>query len=228
MAAVVIDDSCRRPGSVPFKWEVCPGTPKHVRSASASSSTAAPPYASPCSSGALFSPNKVAVSPKLAPPPAMSPSPYHSPRVSYYAARSASVSPSRRRPPPQHRPTAFLDIAPRVVPAAYGPGTGAEGEEEAAAAKAAAGRCFPLPVFRRRGGRDGGKKGGGGTGSGRQWSGAPSSGSSGSSFRSDGAPGVGSLRRSASSSSSCLSLSSRSSGKLAEAREVEAAGGWFY
>ncbi|CAL4985492.1 unnamed protein product [Urochloa decumbens] len=226
MAAAAFDDSCRRPGSVPFKWEVCPGTPKHVRSASASAA-AAPPYASPCSSGALFSTNKVAVSPKLAPPPAMSPSPYHSPRVSYYAARSASVSPSRRRPPQQHRPTAFLDIAPRVAPAAYGPGTGAEDVEEVVAAKAAASRCFPLPVFRRRGDRDGGKKGGGGdAGSGRRWSGASSSGSS---FRSDGATGMAGLRRSASSSSSsCLSLSSRSSGKLAEAREVEAAGGWFY
>ncbi|CAO2152888.1 unnamed protein product [Urochloa humidicola] len=219
MAAAAFDDSCRRPGSVPFKWEVCPGTPKHVRSASASA--APPPYASPCTSGAL---SKVAVSPRLAPPPAMSPSPYHSPRVSYYTARSASISPSRRRPPAQHRPTAFLDIAPRVAPAAYVPGV--EDDEEVAA-KAAASRCFPLPVFRRKSHRDGGKKGGGGDG--RRWSGAPSFGSSGSSFRSDGATGVGGLRRSASSSSSsCLSLSSRSSGKLAEAREVEAAGRWFY
>ncbi|CAN6374477.1 unnamed protein product [Urochloa humidicola] len=220
MAAAAMDDSCRRPGSVPFKWEVCPGTPKHVRSASASA--APPPYASPFSSGALSSSNsKVAVSPRLAPPPAMSPSPYHSPRVSYYAARSASISPSRRRPPAQHRPTAFLDIAPRVAPAAYGLGPGAEDDEETAA-KAAASRCFPLPVFRRRD-RDG-KKGGA---SGRRS--ATASSSFASSFRSDGVPGVGGLRRSASSSSSsCLSLSSRSSGKLADAREVEAAGGWFY
>ncbi|PUZ43971.1 hypothetical protein GQ55_8G049900 [Panicum hallii var. hallii] len=204
--AAAIDDSCRRPGSVPFKWEVCPGTPKHVRSSSASA--APPPYSSP-------SPlPKVAVSPKLTPPPAMSLSPYHSPRVSYYAARSASVSPSRRRAP--HRPTAFLDIAPRVAPASYGPGP----EDEDTAASAAASRCFPLPVFRRRD-RDGKR----GSGSGRQ----PGASSSGSSFRSDGAPWPTGLRRSASSSSSsCLSLSSRSSGKLVEAREVEAAGGWFY
>ncbi|CAO2141092.1 unnamed protein product [Urochloa humidicola] len=218
MAAAAFDDSCRRPGSVPFKWEVCPGTPKHVRSASASSAVAPPPYASPFSSGTLSCNTKVAVSPKLAPPPAMSPSPYHSPRVSYYAARSASISPSRRRPPAQHRPTAFLDIAPRVAPTAYVPGVE---DDEDVAAKAAGNRCFPLPVFRRRSDRDGGKRGGGGGDSGRRWS--------ASSFRSDGATGLGGLRRSASSSSSsCLSLSSRSSGKLAEAREVEAAGGWFY
>ncbi|OEL20158.1 hypothetical protein BAE44_0018824 [Dichanthelium oligosanthes] len=213
--AAAIDDSCRRPGSVPFKWEVCPGTPKHVRSSSAS---AAPPpsYSSPYTTTCAAVSKAAAVSPKLTPPPAMSPSPYHSPRVSYYAARSASVSPSRRRP---HRPTAFLDIAPRVAPAtAYG-GLGPDDEDTA---RAAASRCFPLPVFRRRD-RDG-KKGGRRSGT------TSSSSSSGSSFRSDGAPPApGGLRRSASSSSSsCLSLSSRSSGKLAEAREVEAAGGWFY
>ncbi|KAF8711166.1 hypothetical protein HU200_029178 [Digitaria exilis] len=216
--AAAIDDSCRRPGSVPFKWEVCPGTPKHVRSASAS---AAPPsFSSSSTTTYASSNNKVAVSPKLTPPPAMSPSPYHSPRISYsyYAARSASISPSRRRPPP-HRPMAFLDIAPRVAPAAYG--AAAEAEESPAAMA----RCFPLPVFRRRD-REG-KKGG----AWRSGASASSTSSSGSSFRSDGASQAArvSLRRSASSSSSsCLSLSSRSSGKIAEAREVEAAGGWFY
>ncbi|XP_062197731.1 uncharacterized protein LOC133900568 [Phragmites australis] len=199
-----MDDSCRRPGSIPFKWEICPGTPKHARSSSASVPSS---YSSSIS--------KAAVAPKLTPPPSMAPSPYHSPRVSYYSARSASVSPSRRR---QHRPTAFLDVAPRAAAApAYGAGVEAEGE----AAAVPAYRCFPLPVFLRRD-RDG-KKGGG---SGRR---SGTSSSSSSSFGSDGAPAQGRLRRSASSSSSsCLSLSSGRSGKFAEAREVEAATGWFF
>ncbi|TVU26177.1 hypothetical protein EJB05_28713, partial [Eragrostis curvula] len=201
--AAAIDDSFTRPGSIPFKWEICPGTPKHVRSSSAT--IVPPPYSS--------TPSKVAVAPKLTPPPSMSPSPYHSLRASY-SARSASMSPSRRRP---HRPTAFLDVAPRAAPTAYGAGAGAEDDDAAAAF-----RCFPLPVFRRRDG----KKGGGGS-SGRRS--AASSSSSGSSFRSDGAPAHGGLRRSASSSSSsCLSLSSGSSSKFAEPREVEAATGWFF
>lgn len=215
--AAAIDDSCRRPGSIPFKWEICPGTPKHVRSSSAS---AAPPSSSPYSTSTTTM-SKVAVSPKLTPPPAMSPSPYHSPRVSYYssAARSASVSPSRRRPP-QHRPTAFLDVNPRVAPVYR---AGYVDDDEAPAAS----RCFPLPVFRRwDGSKKGGRRSSSGTGT------ASSGSSSASSFWSDygGAPAVpGGLRRSVStSSSSCLSLSSRSSGKLAEAREAEAAGGWFY
>ncbi|XP_066336811.1 uncharacterized protein [Miscanthus floridulus] len=221
--AAVIDDSCRRPGSIPFKWEICPGTPKHVRSSSASPAPSSSPYSTSAAAAATVS--RVAVSPKLTPPPAMSPSPYHSPRVSYYssaAARSASVSPSRRRQAPQHRPTAFLDVNPRVAPAYR---AGHVDDDEAAAP---ASRCFPLPVFRRR---DGSRKGG------RRSSGTGTTSGSGSSsansFWSDygGAlPVPGGLRRSVStsSSSSCLSLSSRSSGKLAEAREVEAAGGWFY
>jgi hypothetical protein len=212
--AAAIDDSCRRPGSIPFKWEICPGTPKHARSSSASAapSSSSSPYYS--SSSATASVSKVAVSPKLTPPPAMSPSPYHSPRVSYYPARSASVSPSRRRAP--HRPTAFLDVNPRVAPT-YRAGAAEAEDDEVAVAPA--GRCFPLPVFRRRDGRKGSRRTSSGTGT---------ASATATSFRSDGtAPGG--LRRSAStSSSSCLSLSSRSSGKLAEAREVEATGGWFY
>lgn len=207
--AAAIDDSCRRPGSIPFKWEICPGTPKHARSSSASAAPSS-------SSSATATVSKVAVSPKLTPPPAMSPSPYQSPRVSYYPARSASVSPSRRRAP--HRPTAtaFLDVNPRVAPT-YRAGAAEAEDDEAAVAPAS--RCFPLPVFRRRDGRKGSRRTSSGTGT---------ASATATSFRSDGtAPGG--LRRSAStSSSSCLSLSSRSSGKLAEAREVEATGGWFY
>jgi hypothetical protein len=195
MAAAIDDDSCRRPGSIPFKWEICPGTPKHVRSSSAS---------------VPFSSSKVPVTPKLTPPPSMAPSPYHSPRTSYTysSARSASVSPSRRRPQ-QYRPTAFIDVAPRAA-AAYRAG---HVDEEAAY------KCFPLPVFWRKC-----SKRDGGGGSGRR-----SGSSSGSSFGSDGVPAPGGLRRSASSSSSsCLSLSSGSSNKFAEPREVDAASGWFF
>lgn len=209
-----IDDSCRRPGAIPFSWEICPGTPKHVRSSSASV---------PSTTFSSAPSSKVAVTPKLTPPPSMAPSPYHSPRVSSSyayssssAGRSASVSPSRRQLSQQHRqPTAFLDVAPRV--AAYRGAGPKDYEEETAAYN----RCFPLPVFRRR---DGGRKGG----SGRRSS---TSSSSGGSFRSDGAPvALGGLRRSASSSSSsCLSLSSgSSSNKFAAPREVEAATGWFF
>nr|ACG42729.1 hypothetical protein [Zea mays] len=163
--AAAIDDSCRRPGSIPFKWEICPGTPKHARSSSAS---AAPSSSSP-----------------------------------YCSSSSATA-------------TAFLDVNPRVAPT-YRAGAAEAEDDEAAVAPA--GRCFPLPVFRRRDGRKGSRRTSSGTGT---------ASATATSFRSDGtAPGG--LRRSAStSSSSCLSLSSRSSGKLAEAREVEATGGWFY
>lgn len=41
MAAAAMDDSFRRAGAIPFKWEICPGTPKHARSASASAASAA-------------------------------------------------------------------------------------------------------------------------------------------------------------------------------------------
>ncbi|KAK3119441.1 hypothetical protein QOZ80_9AG0670580 [Eleusine coracana subsp. coracana] len=220
MAAAIDDDSCRRPGAIPFSWEICPGTPKHVRSSSAS---VVP------SSTFSSSNSKLAVTPKLTPPPSMAPSPYHSPRVSSYtyssprvssytysSARSSSVSPSRRRPH-NHRPTAFIDVAPRPAVVVYGAGPKDDDDEAAAVAY----KCFPLPVFRRRDG----KKGKGGFG---RRSGTKSS-SSGSSFRSDGVVAPGGLRRSASSSSSsCLSLSSGSSNKFVEPREVEAASGWYF
>lgn len=198
--AATIDDSCRRPGAIPFSWEICPGTPKHVRSSSASVPS-------------TFSSSKVAVTPKLTPPPSMSPSPYHSPRVSYTytSARASSVSPSRRRP------TAFIDVAPRPAVVVYRRAGHRDDEEDEDRAVAYS-KCFPLPVFRRR---DGKKS------SGRRST--TSSSSSGSGFWSDGAPVPGGLRRSAStSSSSCLSLSSGSSNKFAEPREVEAATGWYF
>lgn len=76
---------------MPFKWEVCPGTPKHTRSASSAAVVAAPNN-------------------RLTPPPSMasSPAPYYhhhrhhlhssasSPRIIPSSpARSASLSPSR-------------------------------------------------------------------------------------------------------------------------------------
>lgn len=94
-----MDDSCRRPGSIPFKWEIKPGTPK-------------PHYVSSMAAAASYA------SPKLNPPPCMaSPSPSQSPirhlSWSRYQSsapsspnsatgttifyRSASASPSRRR-----------------------------------------------------------------------------------------------------------------------------------
>ncbi|KAI4965041.1 hypothetical protein ZWY2020_057621 [Hordeum vulgare] len=105
--AAVEDDSCRRAGSIPFKWEVCPGTPKEHEERERRGA------ASPARWRKLT----------LTPPPSMasSPSPYYhhstasSPRVT--SARSASVSPSgagptrmpavtaERRPPPSSTPS---------------------------------------------------------------------------------------------------------------------------
>uniref|UniRef100_A0ACD6A5R6 Uncharacterized protein n=1 Tax=Avena sativa TaxID=4498 RepID=A0ACD6A5R6_AVESA len=190
------DDSCRRAGAIPFKWEVCPGTPKHTRSASAAA--AAAPSA------------KVAPKLTLTPPPSMvsSPSPYYhhhhhsaasSPRVS--SARSASVSPSRRRPYAYaggHRrvpPTAFIDAAPRAAATEYG-GAGAPEADTAPPFG-----CFGLPMLRRKGS----KKGAGfGFGSASSFSSSSSS-SGGSSFRSDGV-GLGMRRTASISSASSLPL----------------------
>lgn len=205
--AAMEDDSCRRAGSIPFKWEVCPGTPKHTRSASAASTVAAPTA-------------KVAPKLTLTPPPSMasSPSPYYhhsaasSPRVT--SARSASVSPSRRRPYAYaggHRrapPTAFIDAAPRPA-AKPEPDTAAFG-------------CFALPMLRRKG-----SKKGAGFGSASSFS--SSSSSSGGSFRSDGG-GLG-MRRSASISSASSLPLPPGRRYAAEARaEVDAATGrgWYF
>ncbi|KAL5205027.1 hypothetical protein ABZP36_009898 [Zizania latifolia] len=212
----VMDDSCRRAGAIPFKWEICPGTPKHTRSASAAAAVG--PKPAPASSAKVAP--KLALPPYLASPSA-SPSPYyHSPRVS--AARSASVSPSRRRyggGAYLSRPTAFLDLAPRA--AHYGAAAAAAAREadDEKASPPPAYSCFALPLLRRKGSS---KKGGGcGYGSG--------SGSSSSSFRSEGDPRG--LRRTASSStsSSPFSLPRGRNRRFAEGREeVEAAPGWFF
>ncbi|CAM0874699.1 unnamed protein product [Alopecurus aequalis] len=206
------DDSCRKAGSIPFKWEVCPGTPKHTRSASAA---------------AAASPVKVAPKLTLTPPPSMvsSPSPYYhhhsaasSPRVS--SVRSASVSPSRRRPYAYaggHRrapPTAFIDAAPRAAATEYG---GAEAEMVGAFG------CFALPMLRRKG-----SKKAAGFGSAPSFS---SSSSGGSSFRSDGG-GLG-MRRSASISSASSLPLPPGRRYAAEARaEVDAIAatgrGWYF
>ncbi|KAG8089366.1 hypothetical protein GUJ93_ZPchr0011g28571 [Zizania palustris] len=210
MAAM--DDSCRRAGAIPFKWEICPGTPKHTRSASAAAAVGPAP-----ASSAKVAP-KLALPPYLASPSA-SPSPYyHSPRVS--AARSASVSPSRRRyggGAYPSRPTAFLDLAPRA--AHYGAAGAREADDEKAPPPPpySCFPAFPLPLLRRKAS----SKKGGGCSSG--------SGSSSSSFRSEGDPRG--LRRTASTStsSSPFSLPRSRNRRFAEGREeVEAAPGWFF
>uniref|UniRef100_J3N6H8 Uncharacterized protein n=2 Tax=Oryza brachyantha TaxID=4533 RepID=J3N6H8_ORYBR len=226
-----MDDSCRRAGAVPFKWEICPGTPKHTRSASAAAAVAVSP------APALA---KVVTKRQLALPPCMtspcaSPSPYyHSPRVASSAAcRSASVSPCHRRygagAQYRPRPTAFLDLAPRAAAPdlygyGYGHGTAApparEADDETAPPPAYG--CFPLPLLRRKGSSK--KRSGYASGSG-------SGSSSSDSFRSDGEL-AGRLRRSASSSSS-FSFP-RGNRRLAESsrqqhQEAEAAtGSWLF
>ncbi|KAF0902508.1 hypothetical protein E2562_017907 [Oryza meyeriana var. granulata] len=210
-----MDDSCRRAGAIPFKWEICPGTPKHTRSASAAAAVAvapAPPLA------------KVATKQLALPPcmtsPCASPSPYyHSPRLSSAACRSASVSPCRRRYGGAHRPrpTAFLDLAPRATTPEYAAAAVTrDADDETASPAAAAYGCFPLPLLRRKGSSK--KRGGGGGYS--SGSGSSSSGS----FRSE----PGGLRRSTSSSFSFP----RGNRRLAESsrqQEVEAASGsWFF
>jgi hypothetical protein len=228
MAAAAMDDSFRRAGAIPFKWEICPGTPKHARSASASAASAAVSPVPPALA-------KVATRQQLALPPCMtspraSPSPYyHSPRLSSAAAcrSAASASPCRSRyagggSAYRPRPTAFLDLAPRATtaPDLYGAAHEADHDEPAAAP---AYGCFPLPLLRRKGSSK--KRGGGGYSSGSGGS------SSSGSFRSDGEPGGG-LRRSASSSFSFARGGGNRIRLAAGARqqeEVEAASGsWFF
>uniref|UniRef100_A0A0E0MD62 Uncharacterized protein n=1 Tax=Oryza punctata TaxID=4537 RepID=A0A0E0MD62_ORYPU len=228
MAAAAMDDSCRRAGAIPFKWEICPGTPKHARSASAAAAVVVSP-APPHPALAKVATRQLALPPCMTSPCA-SPSPYyHSPRLSSAAAcRSASVSPCRSRyaggggSAYRPRPTAFLDLAPRATtPDLYG-GAAAAQEADDEPAPAPAYGCFPLPLLRRKGSSK--KRGGGGYSSGSGGS------SSSGSFRSDGEPGGG-LRRSTSSSFSFTRGGNRIRFAAAGARqqEVEAASGsWFF
>ncbi|XP_010912538.1 uncharacterized protein [Elaeis guineensis] len=91
-----MDESFKRPGSIPFKWEIQPGIPKPDTQSTTSSpwttKLSPPPSMTPPSqSPRIFT---SPLRPKLSPLPySTPPSPFQSPSI----ARSASASPSKRR-----------------------------------------------------------------------------------------------------------------------------------
>ncbi|TVU26178.1 hypothetical protein EJB05_28714, partial [Eragrostis curvula] len=128
--AAAIDDSCTRPGSIPFKWEICPGTPKHVRSHYRAVVVAV--LLQPVQGGGGAEADAAAVHVDVAVPlPA---------RLLLLRALGVHVAVQAPAAPPDR------------VPRRRAPGCSCSCLSSAPAAF----RCFPLPVFRRRDSKKGG------------------------------------------------------------------------
>ncbi|URE43435.1 hypothetical protein MUK42_14390 [Musa troglodytarum] len=138
-----MDDSFKRPGRIPFQWEIRPGVPKpqHQPTPAASpppttSKLSRPPCMTPPSSNARSPPLPQSLTRSASPQLSRlsspsSPSPSKATATIFY--RSASASPSKRRSDPSRRSSkapAAAAAAPKVTSVPPG--------------------CFPVPGLKRK------------------------------------------------------------------------------
>lgn len=96
-----MDESFKRPGSVPFQWEIKPGTPKPYFQSS--------PFQSRTTT--MFAPKR------LNPPPIMTPpvSPCASPSPAFFHRSNSTSSTKWRSPQQSPRPSRSRSIGPEIV-----------------------------------------------------------------------------------------------------------------
>lgn len=173
MAIVSVDDSFKRPGTVPFSWEIRPGVPKTRMSQPGNSNTNTttilhpPKKLSPLRLKPL-SHSQPLFPPALSPPSSSFISNSKSRPLSPLTPPSFSSTPSKLKPPPPSH-SGFYSPGPsfRSSPRAFSERwqlhrpnrikSGSESEHRPDFAVAGLG-CFPTPKFRSRKNKSGGRR----------------------------------------------------------------------